>query len=180
MEKYIAILRGINVSGKNILPMNDLRYLMEKEGFKNVQTYIQSGNILFAGKKASHTKMAELIQSLIRERFKYEVPVIVFDSSYLAAIINKNPFLNSKNTQLDRLYVTFLSTEPKNENVNKLMTYSYSPDEFVLGDKSIYLHCPKGYGTSKLSNNFFESKLKVTATTRNWNTVNALVELSAT
>jgi len=178
MQKYIAILRGINVGGHNKLPMQVLRVKMEEWGFKNAITYIQSGNIIFEAKRSSPRRMAEVIEKQILKHFSYTVPTIVFSSDYLRKLIDKNPFIRDRKKDVEKQHVTFLSDKPKKENSLKLLTYSFPPDEFCLGEEAIYIYCPNGYGRSKINNNFFESKLKVTATTRNWKTVNALLEIA--
>jgi uncharacterized protein (DUF1697 family) len=96
----------------------------------------------------------------------------------MKAIAGFNPFIKKKNIDPRKLHVTFLSPEPGLSNVHALNGIHYPPDEFILKGKEIYLHCPDGYGRSKLNNNFFEKKLKVTATTRNWRTVNELIKLA--
>lgn len=178
MNKYIAILRGINVGGQNKLPMASLREKMEAWGFSNVSTYIQSGNLIFEDKKSDPGAIATLIEKNLLKDFSYKVPVIVFTHDYLKKTISKNPFLKNKKIKIDKLHVTFLEAEPKPVNVKNLFTYSYPPDNFKMGEKAVYVYCPEGYGRSKLNNNFFENKLKVKATTRNWKTVNTLLQLA--
>ena len=93
-------------------------------------------------------------------------------------MIDNNPFIKKKGIQLDKLHVTFLGTLPESSLVKAIEKLNFSPDEFVITGREIYLHCPGGYGNTKLSNNFFEKKLFVKATTRNWNTVNKLWEMA--
>lgn len=92
-------------------------------------------------------------------------------------VMASNPFLKQKGTDIERLFVTFLADTPNKTEKDKIEKLDYSPDNFIMNGKEIYLYCPNGYGRTKLNNNFFENKLKVTATTRNWNTVNKLVEM---
>lgn len=178
MPSYIAILRGINVSGKNKLPMADLRASLGKQGFKNVVTYIQSGNVAFEAKETAAEAAAKKLEQLIKKDFGYDVPVIVFGKAYLEKVLAENPFLK-KDVDVSKLHVTFLAEEPLTENLKKLDGLNYPPDEFALGNKAIYLHCPEGYGRTKYNNTFLENKLKVTATTRNWKTSNVLLEMSS-
>ncbi len=178
METVIAILRGINVSGKNKIPMVELKALFEKAGFNNVMTYIQSGNVVFQSNEKASKKLEEKISQMILKKWKYNVPVIVRNSNEMQTVVDSNPFLKMKGIDLEKLHVTFLSEIPAKENLEKIKQYSYSPDEFIIENREVFLSCPGGYGNTKLSNAFFESKLKVTATTRNWRTVNELLRLS--
>jgi uncharacterized protein (DUF1697 family) len=175
MATYLSILRGINVSGQKMIKMADLKALYETLGFKNITTYIQSGNVVFESKTKKN--LAALIEQKIKNTFGFDVPVIVLTQREMQAIVEQNPFLKEKNIELDRLYVTFLAETPLAENLTKIATYDYSPEVFVIKEKAAYLYCPKGYGNTKLSNSFFENKLKVKATTRNWNTTNKLFEI---
>ncbi len=178
MEKYISILRGINVSGHKPIKMDALRTLFEDLNFKNVTTYIQSGNVVFADKKIKPLELEKRIQNEILNVFGFDVPTIVKEKKEVELIIKNNPFMTKKNVDTTRLYVTFLSEEPKQIHVDKIKELKYPPDEFIILEKAVYLHVPISYGNSKLSNNFFESKLKVAATTRNWRTVNELVSIA--
>lgn len=175
MTTYIAILRGINVSGKNKILMQDLIALFESLNFKNVKTYIQSGNVIFDSKSLKN--LETLIQQKIKEQFGFDVPVIVRTVDEITNILKHNPYLKQKNIELDKLHITFLSETPIKENLAKIHTYSFAPDVFEIIGNEVYLHCPNGYGNTKLSNTFFENKLKVTATTRNWKTVNEIIKL---
>ena len=175
---FIAILRGINVSGKNLIKMSDLVRIFESMGFENVSTYLQSGNVIFETDSSSHIDLQKQITSQIKQDLDLNVPVIVFGSEYIAQVCENNPFVKLLDTDVAKLYVTFLSEVPEHSGVEKIHSDQYLPDAFVMEEKVVYLNCIVGYGKTKLSNNFFENKLKVTATTRNWNTVNKLAELS--
>ncbi len=175
---YIAILRGINVSGKNVIRMDHLRSLFVSLGFRNVSTYIQSGNVLFLAASADEQQLTETIYQAIRNEFGFDVPVIIRNQPELMTIINGNPFLAEKNIPHDKLHVTFLSGIPAEEALKSLVAPASGDDQYIVHGREIYLYCPGGYGNTKLSNTFFEKKLKVTATTRNWNTVNKLADLT--
>lgn len=180
MGKYISILRGINVSGHKTIKMDALRTLFENLNFKNVTTYIQSGNVVFAEKKINPKELEKRIQNEILNVFGFEVPVIVKEKKEVERIIKNNPFITKENIDTTRLYVTFLSDKPEQIHIDKIKELKYPPDEFIILEKAVYLYVPISYGNSKLNNNFFESKLKVTATTRNWRTVNELVNMAET
>lgn len=180
METYISILRGINVSGHRKIEMAGLKALYEKLQFNDVVTYIQSGNVIFkAAEKSSNINLSKKIEKAIFEQYKFEVPVIIRTQFELEEIISANPYLQQSDIDLEKLHVTFLSKAPAEEAIRKIESADFSPDKFIMKDKEIYLYVPEGYGNTKLSNNFFENKLKVTATTRNWKTVNKLAELAA-
>ena len=179
MKTYIAILRGINVSGQKKILMADLKELLIKLKLKDVTTYIQSGNAVFKSEeKLSIEEFATRIEKAIEKHFKFEVPVIVRSSDEMKKVIAANSFPKNKKIDLARLHVTFLSHVPEKSLVNEIKKLSFTPDEFIVNGMEVYLHTPEGYGETKLSNSFFEKKLKVTATTRNWKTVNTLLEMS--
>ena len=174
MAVFLSILRGINVGNKQI-KMADLKKLYEELGFENVRTFIQSGNVVFESKTT--TKLAQKIEQKINEAYKFDVPVIIITEKELQKIIDLNPFLKQKNIELDKLHVTYLGEEPTKENITKTEAYNYAPDLFHISGKAVYVYCPNGYGNTKINNTFFENKLKVSATTRNWKTTNALLNL---
>ena len=179
MPTFISLLRGINVSGQKKILMADLKVLYEKLGFNNVQTYIQSGNVVFdCAEDKSNLAIAEIIEHAIEQEYNFQVPVIVKQADDLISTINNNPFTEEVGADPSRVAVTFLESLPTVENLIKLEGVDYPPDRFIIDGLNIYLHCPISYGNSKLSNNFFESKLKVRATSRNWRTINKLVEMS--
>jgi uncharacterized protein (DUF1697 family) len=179
METCISILRGINVSGQKKILMADLKEIYTKLGFKDPKTYIQSGNIVFkSDKKLSETEVAQKIEKAIEEKYNFHVPVIIRTLPEIKKIIAANPFLQEKDIDLKKLHVTFLSEIPTKENLRNVENIAFPPDEFIIQGKEIYLHIPESYGETKLSNSYFEKKLKVTATTRNWNTVNTLMKIA--
>jgi uncharacterized protein (DUF1697 family) len=179
MTTYVSILRGINVSGQKKILMADLKALYKQLSFKNVQTYIQSGNVVFdyAGDK-SKLAIAGMIEHSINKKYNFLVPVLVKHPDDLISTIKNNPFREEAGVDPSRVAVTFLENQPTSANLIKLEGVEYPPDRFIIDGENIYIHCPKSYGNSKLSNNFFENKLKVRATTRNWKTINKLVEMS--
>ncbi len=178
METYIAILRGINVSGHKMIKMEALRNMLEDLKFKNIKTYIQSGNIVFQDKKTDSHSLERKISKKISETFNFEVPVMVKEENELMEVLNNNPFLTKRKEDITKLHVTFLSEIPEKEAVEKIKEGLYASDEFIIKEKTVYLFCPNGYGNTKLNNTFFENKLKVTATTRNWKTVTELVNMA--
>lgn len=176
MNRKIAILRGINVGGKRKILMADLKILCEKLEFKDIETYIQSGNLIF-NSKIENPELENIIEKSIKEKFGFDVPTIVRNSNELRTCIDKNPYVD-KDADINQLHLTFLKDKPTNENLEKLLTYNYEPDKFKIHEKNVFLFCEGKYHKSKLTNNFFEKKLKVGATTRNWKTILKLIELT--
>ena len=178
MKRYIAILRGINVTGQKMIKMADLKKMFQGLPFENVRTYIQSGNIVFDTKPNEDQKLGNLIQEAILKTFAFIVPVIVLEEKKLLHVQQHNPFLTGRSEDVTKLHVTFLDSIPDQALVEKLKDAAvFLPDEWIIKENVIYLFCPNGYGKTKLNNNYFENKLKVTATTRNWKTVNELVTM---
>jgi uncharacterized protein (DUF1697 family) len=178
MQTYISVLRGINVSGHRIIKMDALKQSYAELGFTNIHTYIQSGNVVFQLKKSGTLKIESMIKNKILDVYGFDVPVIVKEFMDLNNVIKNNPFLDIKNVDLSMLHVTFLSAIPEKSVFNKLKEVDYSPDKFIIVDDIVYLYFPGGYGNTKLNNNFFENKLKVIATNRNWKTVNELYKIA--
>ena len=179
MITFISLLRGINVGARNKILMADLKALYESLAFTNVTTYIQSGNVVFKRNAGlSIEEMQEQIETAIRVKYGFGVPVILRTVDEWQKVIAGNPFLINKELNVEKLHVTFLNKTPEEDAVNTIQKYSFPPDEFIIANKEVYLHVPGGYWETKLSNKFFESKLKVSATTRNWKTVNNLFEIA--
>jgi uncharacterized protein (DUF1697 family) len=176
MTTYIALLRGVNVGG-NQLKMDRLRVIFASLGFSNARTYLQSGNAVFDAKD-SQSNVEKALERKLAGETRLPVRVLVRSAAELKRLIAKNPFL--KNNAIDRsqLHVTFLAESPKPEALKRLAALDAGQDEFRAAGTEIYLHCPTGYGRSKLSNNQLERLLSLTATTRNWNTVNTLAEMA--
>lgn len=179
METYLAILRGINVGGKNKIKMSDLVEKLQGSSLKELKTYIQSGNVIFKHPSVPANKLADQISKLIEKEYGFDVPVIVLSLKNIQEIIAKNPFTQNDSKDEKSLHVTFLAENPDSVNFKKFDDYSDLPNEFAIAEKAVYLFCPNGYSKTKLTNQFFEKKLQVTATTRNWKTTLKLAELAA-
>ncbi len=174
MQTYISILRGINVSGQKKINMAELKALYETLNFKNVRTYIQSGNVIFEYKQIDPQKLSKQIEQIIAQKYHFEVSVIIRLVNEIGHVLNINPFLTKNDIDVSKLHVSFLSETPKQIDIDKIKILDYKPDEFIIIGKEVYVHCPNGYGNTKLTNTFFEKKLNLTATTRNWKTVNEI------
>jgi len=178
MPTYVAMLRGINVSGQKIIKMEALRASMASLGFADVKTYVQSGNIIFKTAKASTTVLVKKIAGKILADFGHTVSVLVRTPQELADTLKHNALLAEPGVDEARLYVTFLA-EAAPENAEMLLKpLATASEKFCIRGREIYLHCPAGYGNSKFSNNAIEKKLSAQATTRNWRTTIALCELA--
>jgi uncharacterized protein (DUF1697 family) len=177
MTTFISMLRGINVSGRRTIRMAELKELYESLDFSHVTTYVQSGNVVFDRAGQGLERIAASIETGIARRFGFPVTVVLRPADDFHRILAGNPFIDRRNEDPGKLYVTFLSVLPAAPALDALKPPAGSADEFVVSGREIYLFCPGGYGRTKLSNSFFENKLKVPATTRNWRTVNALYAL---
>ncbi|MBK9246698.1 MAG: DUF1697 domain-containing protein [Ignavibacteria bacterium] len=178
MHTYISLLRGINVSGQKLIKMDALRAMYESLGFNLVRTYLQSGNVLFQSPAEITAELATLITDKIASTFGFEVFVLVISPQTLQEIILNCPFTKDQDKELSSCYVTYLERMPDTSNHESIIAKKLPQDEISFTDKAVYLYCPKGYGTTKLSNNRIESKLKVKATTRNWKTTVELMRMA--
>jgi len=175
MSTFISMLRGINVGGQKTVKMDALQKMFESLGYKNVRTYVQSGNVVFESADAKALDMATKIENQITKIFGFEVPVIIRSEDDCRKLIKANPFLNK---DIDELYVTFLLQMPASVPVDDFNKIKDKEEEYFVSGKEIFLVYPNGYGRTKLNNNYFEKKLRVKATTRNWKTVMALWNLA--
>lgn len=179
MSKYIAILRGINVgTGRKVL-MADLKVLLTKLGLKNIQTYIQSGNVIFnLTQPESIVVLEDGLNQAISGTFGFEIPVIVRTAREMEESISNNPFLKRSDSNIEKLHLTFLKDLPAQEMLEKIGNFNFTPDRFKIIGRDVFVFCENGYGQTKITNDFFEKQLKVKATTRNWKTVVKLHEMS--
>lgn len=177
MKKYLAILRGINVGGKRKLKMAELKEQLVSLGLGQIQTYIQSGNLVFLAEEQNPNDLAQQIAQKIETDYGFEVPVIVKDEVSLKKVFENNPFLGSEEIDISHLHVTFLAKEASEDGLETVLKTQDAPNEIKIGEEALYLFCPQGYSKTKFTNGFLEKKLQVTATTRNWKTVTKLVEM---
>ena len=176
MIRYIAFLRAVNVGGR-MVKMEALRAMLAIPGFKNITTYIQSGNVIFECKETDKDKIVKKIETKLLKELGWEVKTLLRTTSELDAVIKKCPF--KKYEEDMALHVSVLSDRPDDELVNQLLLLQTANEQFYVIGTEAYILVKKGaYGETKFSNNFLEKKLKVTATTRNWATVNKMLELS--
>lgn len=158
--------------------MDALKSMYENLGFSNVASYVQSGNLVFTEKNTDPNILEQKISDQIKKDFGFDVPVIILTADKFKQIIDNNPFLNDSDKNESFLHITFLSSVPNNNNeFETIEEKAQNGEEIVLSGDVVYLYCPNGYGNTKLSNNFLETKLKVKATTRNWKTTNELYKI---
>jgi uncharacterized protein (DUF1697 family) len=175
---YIALLRGINVSGQKKIKMVDLKVHLEALGYEQIQTYIQSGNVIFCIQEIEQEVLAEQISDKIKLVYGFEVPVLVKTLEQLKEVVKNNPFTEERYHQDQQIYMTILGAVPLVENLQKLEGVNYPNEEHHIDETTIYFFSSQGYGRAKMNNNFFENKLKVRATTRNWKTINQLIKIA--
>jgi uncharacterized protein (DUF1697 family) len=177
VPSYVCLLRGVNVSGRRRVDMKSLRELFVGLGHRDVTTYVQSGNVVFTGRKASPATLARTIEKQIANDLDVDVTALVRTADELADVAGANPFLDA-GADPASLHVTFLADKPDGARLDSVDPSGFSPDEFHVRGREIYLRCPNGYGRTKLNNAFWERRAGVAATTRNWKTVTKLRELT--
>ena len=177
MTTHLALLRGINVSGHNMIKMDDLKTCLEVIGFKNVQTYIQSGNVFVDSDEENSAVVGFKIKQEIFKTFGYDVANVMVSKKDLEACFKKNLFLNDKEIDYKKLYVAFVSKELRSEAIHDLKISQFKPDEAHIDGTRIYIKYAVGAGKTRLDQKYIEKKLILTATIRNWNTVTQLLQL---
>jgi uncharacterized protein (DUF1697 family) len=176
MRQYISFLRGVNMTGHNSIKMNDLLSLYNEIGFADAKTYIQSGNVIFStDEKSEKLNIASKIEKAILGRFSYNVPVMIRTKVEIMNLVELNPFLNEEKFEPAKLAVIFLVNEVTKEQAMKVSGIDYPPDKFKISGKEIFIFCPNGFGRTKLYTNFFEKKMGVTGTARNWKTITTIL-----
>jgi uncharacterized protein (DUF1697 family) len=171
MPRYVALLRGVNVGGKNKLPMADLRALLESLGHTDVATLIQSGNVVFTAKKAVKP---ESLEKAIAKQFGIAPVVALRTPRELEKVVHSNPFARA---DLAKVHVGFMASKPTAASVKKLDAERFLPEEFAFRDRELYLFLPNGMGRTKLPA-YLDRQLKIPTTVRNWNTVTKLLNLA--
>jgi uncharacterized protein (DUF1697 family) len=173
---YLALLRGINVGGKNKLPMKDLVAIFVEAGCADVRSYIQSGNVLFRASPEHAATLPGRISEKVAKRFGHRPPVMLRTASQLEDVLRNNPFLEAGLGE-ETLHVVFLADLPGPESVACLDPQRSAPDRYIVRGQEIYLHLVRSAADTKLTNAYFDSKLATISTGRNWRTVSKLVEL---
>lgn len=176
MSKYIILLRGINVGGKNKVPMKDLTSVLLQSDYKEVKTYIQSGNLILCSDNLDKQRIAESIAELITQHFDFRPQVLVLTLADYRAALTANPFKAAEETP-SALHLFFLSSKPDNPNLDKLAKLKTDTERYQLNEQVFYLHAPDGIGRSKLAA-AAEKTIGVSATGRNWRSAVKIMELA--
>ncbi|MDX3244194.1 DUF1697 domain-containing protein [Streptomyces sp. ME18-1-4] len=176
---YAALLRGINVGGSKKVPMAELRTLLEGLDLADVRTYLQSGQAVFSSSHGNEESLAAEITAAIEKHFGFGVDVVVRDHAFLKAVVDACPFPAAE-LEAKQLHVTYFSAPVDEERYAGIDRDAHLPEEFRLGDRVLYLYAPDGLGRSKLAEQLSRPRLTkgLIATTRNWNTVVKLVEMT--
>ena len=174
MEKQIALLRGINVGGHKKMPMAALRTLVEELGFTNVQSYIQSGNLVFES-AVSASQCESILKAAILSHYGWDIPVFVITAEYIKAVISEYS-LNSN--WLEDSYFTMLSNTPTKKAIANFEAINYPGEHLSMGNNCVYFYCETGYGKAKTSSAILERKLGVSTTTRNYRTLMRLITMA--
>ena len=179
MAIMIAFLRGVNMTGHNMIKMADLAALFRKLGYKDAETYIQSGNVIFTniGNQAGN-EIELLIERAIKKQFGHTISVMIRTSEELKKVLKVNPFVQSEDIDQTKHSALFLKETPDKAQTDRIAGIDYPPDRFTISGSEIFIWCPNGFGKTKLYTNFFENKMKVTGTARNWKTIRTLVEIA--
>jgi len=175
---HVALLRGINVGGKNKLPMKTLASIFEAAGATDVRTYIQSGNVVYRAKPKVAKRVPELVSKAIAKDLGLTVPIVTLSAGELAEVATHNPFLEA-GAETKILHVAFLAEAPGALEVAALDPDRSPPDELAVRGRTIYLRCPNGMARTKLTNDYLDRTLGTTSTVRNWRTVLTLLEMAS-
>jgi len=174
MNTFISVLRGVNVAGRNRIKMRLLENALNIPGFDNIQTFIQSGNIVLNTRDVNAKEAEKIIHETILKHFDLDITVMVRNLPEWEELYENNPFINQGYEDIDKMHVTFFSALPRQDLKENLESMSFMMDEFSIEGSHVYLYCPNGYARSKLTNSFFEKHLEVRATSRNWKTISKL------
>nr|WP_315154419.1 DUF1697 domain-containing protein [uncultured Flavobacterium sp.] len=177
MTTHLALLRGINVSGHNMIKMEALKTALENIGFQNVVTYIQSGNVFIDTDEENAPAVGFKIKQEIFKVFGHEVPVIVIGKADLEACFRNNLFLKEAAADTKKLYVAFVSMQLRSDSINDLKMSQVKPDEAHIDESRIYIKYAVGAGKTRFDQKYIEKKLNVISTIRNWNTVTQLLKM---
>ncbi len=175
MKTYIVLLRGVMPTGKNKVPMARLREVLANAGFGNARTYIQSGNAL-VDSDFSAKEVETHVHDLIKKHIGADLAVVARTGAQLQKVLDENPF--KEGYDISRVFFVSFAELPPSQKVKELLAQDFSPEEFAIIKNTAYMYIPGTYGRTFLSNNFLEKKLGVAATTRNFNTISKLIEMS--
>jgi len=167
------------MTGHNSMKMTELSSLFKGLGISENKTYIQSGNVIFkADSQVSEKELAQLIEDEIYRKYKYNIPAMIRNIAELKGLFKINPYLSEPDFEPSKMAVIFLHDELSDSQKDKMINVNYPPDKYQLSGREIFIYCPNGFGRTKLYTNFFEGRMGVTGTARNWRTVSAILALA--
>jgi uncharacterized protein (DUF1697 family) len=175
MRTHIILLRGVMPTGKNKVPMAQLREVLTNAGFKNVRTYIQSGNAL-VDSELSSKEIEVRVHQLIKKHIGPDLAVVARTGTQLQKVLDENPFKDGYD--ISRIFFVLFGERPPARKVKELLEQDFSPEELAVTKNTAYMYIPGMYGRGALSGNFLEKKLGISATMRNFNTIKKLIEMS--
>jgi uncharacterized protein (DUF1697 family) len=178
MQTYISLLRGINIGGRNLIKMEQLRAAYAELGFTNIKSYIQSGNLIFDAPDTSlNADLATAIRAKIQAVWGFDIPTIVRTKAEIAEICAANPLVSAERNHSE-LHIVFLQ-EPKanDEAISAMLPLRRDSELLAYRADALFLYCPDGYHKSKIHNNYIEKQLATAATTRNWRTCTTILDL---
>jgi len=179
MKTLISFLRGVNMAGHNKIKMAELADLYNALGFSDVETFIQSGNVIFSYEHdLNFEETSAKIEKRILEKFNYSIPVMLRSTEEMKHIIAVNPFLTERDFDPAKAAVIFLNKAPGKTEVLKASSLESPPDKFWINGSEIFIYCPNGFAKTKLYSHFFEKKIDVIGTARNWKTITTILSLA--
>ena len=176
MNTFIALFRGINVGGHNLLPMRELKAVLGELGLRDIATYIQSGNVVFAAEQTDKAMLAETIREAVAHSHGFAPQVLLFTAEEFSQAVAANPYPEA-GEEPKTVHLYFLEEAPSNLDLEKLAVLKLDNEHFTLINKVFYLHAPDGIGRSKLAAGV-EKALGVPVTARNWRSVGKILELT--
>ena len=178
MSVGISLLRAVNLASHNRIKMEELRALHESLGLREVQTYVQSGNVIFRTGERDLLRLSRRIENAIERKFGFRPDVIIRTTSELRNVIAQNPFASRRGIDPSKLLVIFLATDASPEAREKILSIKADPEELRIDGRELYIYFPNGLARPKLSAALIEKTLKIPGTGRNWNTVRKLLEMA--
>lgn len=167
------------MAGHNKIKMTDLSLLFHDLGFYDADTFIQSGNVIFTTSSGmSVIDISLKIEIAIHQKYKYDIPVMIRTFEEMKKLVPVNPYLAEENFDASKMAVIFLHEHPSEAQIQKVINIDYPPDKFKVIGSEIFIYCPNGFGRTKLYTNFFENKMKIMGTGRNWKTINKILEIA--
>ena len=172
IKKYFSLLRAVNVGGNNVLSLKDLKNELTKAGFKNVKTYLQSGNLIFEDQRSIH-EVNQGIRDLILEKFDLEIFVFTYSEDVFKKIYDAHPFMTDSFDN-KKIYFSFLLTNPDQNLLEEFLNQTFLGEKFIYKNRVLYGYYENGYGKSRMNGSTIERRINVICTTRNYNTVKKL------